>query len=411
MEPGEENANELSFDGGVACGRCGRGDESLQFSVHPFVVSTLVEADTRSEAGVFCERCRTNVATLAVAKSVFLGWWSAKGPAATVKAIRTNLAGGEVDKAENAEMHRALSASAEAAGDLTRAVAHGLVAQSLKNDVEFGRRIHALKKAANYRGATWKPTKSYVPYAPIAAAVTVVVLGGWMIVSSSDAPDEVPINVTSISTSPVANPDDPKALSMASIQSSTGEKFRSVKDVDGIATGSLDAQADAVAAAISRRTSQIPKGMVDTQARDYTRLRIRAIGEEIAKRIDKGESILALEGKATGLARDPIAAPILAAEKAAPGYARFVETVGAAARDYRSGAPTSELRKLAKELNRAADMSIISAVREQRRLGQQASHDVITSWVGSDLVVLDIIMRTVIIEDVRGATADCAGRV
>jgi hypothetical protein len=404
MSQVEEPVHPDAGEAPALCSRCQGSDETLLFSIHPYVISTIVEADQRAEAGMFCDSCRSRVATLAVARSVFGGWWSAKGPAATIRAIRVNLAGGEFDRTEGAELHRELSAAKERAGDLNAAIRHGIAAQSMRSDVEFGRHIYALRKTASYQGeVTFNRRPARLVFIPIAAAaILVLVCGGWLvarIVSKEPAPG----SIGAAMAAGVGETSD--TIRQLQQKQADDDAKRKAQIADSFRQRTPDEQADEIAKRISERTTPFPAGAIDTQAEMYVALRLDAVSR-IGARIDKGEAIYDLEQRVNALRSDPVAAPVLKRDGVSASYDRLVAVMAAATRDYRQGAPTIDLQKLAHDLSRAGDSSVISAVRENRRLGRSASQETIQSWVGSDLIALDLIMRKLVTEEVMEALSD-----
>src|SRR5258706_9179332 len=79
----------------VRCQECGIYDASLRYSEHAQVISMLVTTGGSTRLGIWCSRCRAIEATKALAVSLVAGWWSPRGPKATITAIRTNLDGGK----------------------------------------------------------------------------------------------------------------------------------------------------------------------------------------------------------------------------------------------------------------------------------------------------------------------------
>ena len=100
------NIDDLST---VSCQSCGVYDASLRASSHPTVVSVLVTAAQSANAGIFCARCRAIESVKATAITLLAGWWSLRGPALTIAAIRANIDGGEQNSTTNAQMLRGLA--------------------------------------------------------------------------------------------------------------------------------------------------------------------------------------------------------------------------------------------------------------------------------------------------------------
>jgi hypothetical protein len=152
------------------CDRCGRRDETLRRSRHPYVISSIRSARSVATSGVFCVRCRSIESAEAMLISIVAGWWSLKGPLLTARSIATNLSGGEIDSRLSAELHRRLAIEFEQAGDIDHAVASATVAQAMLPDNETGRLLFRLKKGG-YRP---RPASSWWTLLPV---TTLLLLG------------------------------------------------------------------------------------------------------------------------------------------------------------------------------------------------------------------------------------------
>jgi hypothetical protein len=171
------------------CDRCGRRDETLRRSRHPYVISSIRSARSVATSGLFCVRCRSIESAEAMLISIVAGWWSLKGPLLTFPAIATNLSGGEVDPRLNAELHRRLALEFEEAGDLDHAVASATVAQAMLPDNDTGRLLYRLKKGG-YRP---KNASSWWTLLPV-AVLLMLVLGVafiWLRIEASRNAEEL----------------------------------------------------------------------------------------------------------------------------------------------------------------------------------------------------------------------------
>src|ERR1044072_8781786 len=93
----------------VCCENCSLYDASLRASSHPMVISLLVKAHQSARVGVFCARCRAIESAKAAAISLVAGWWSLRGPALTIAAVRANARGGDQNATTNAQLLRGLA--------------------------------------------------------------------------------------------------------------------------------------------------------------------------------------------------------------------------------------------------------------------------------------------------------------
>ncbi len=94
----------------VMCQDCCRLDVEARKVTFTTVWSFLASWPVQ-RTGVWCPGCRTRRGRRAALLSVIFGWWSIPGAVHTLKAIRRDLAGGELDPEENARVLAAIGSS------------------------------------------------------------------------------------------------------------------------------------------------------------------------------------------------------------------------------------------------------------------------------------------------------------
>lgn len=184
----------------MACDACRASDESLRYSSHPYVISTITATEERLSVGLLCAACRGRRGAKAVAISLACGWWSLGGPAATVRAISVNLRGGDVPPDANAELHRMLADRRTQDGDPGAAARSLRVAQTLRPSQDTARVLWTLAKAG-HKGHVKASPYRFAPVLPLASFAIVLVAAGSMIARN---PSPAPATEASSAPRPVA---------------------------------------------------------------------------------------------------------------------------------------------------------------------------------------------------------------
>lgn len=90
-----------------ACDKCGRVDVHLRYALFFRVWSILIYSQMKGDGGVLCPECRSKLAISTVLFSVILGPWGFPwGIFYTIRALAASLRGGEMPRAENAQLLR-----------------------------------------------------------------------------------------------------------------------------------------------------------------------------------------------------------------------------------------------------------------------------------------------------------------
>ncbi len=169
----------------LTCSRCGKVTAQPRYIAFHRVKSTLFAARRSVVQGIFCRDCADRTAILASTATWMLGWWSLRGPYHTLKALLTNLKGGDMPKTDNlwVLLHQARAFLAQGDNHLARALAEQ--AQAFAMDEAERSNIAALVRASKRPGTAprrlknrWRPWNyaSIIQALPIGAlALSVLV--------------------------------------------------------------------------------------------------------------------------------------------------------------------------------------------------------------------------------------------
>jgi hypothetical protein len=161
----------------LTCSRCGKVSAQPRYILFHRVKSSPWSVRRQAVRGIFCRDCADRTAIRVSTLTWLQGWWSLTGPLHTVRALLTNLKGGEMPLADNlwVLLHQARAFLAR--GD--HLVAHALAEQAkafAKSDAER-RSIADIVRAAGSRIAPrLKNRRLPWSYAPIIQALPLLAL-------------------------------------------------------------------------------------------------------------------------------------------------------------------------------------------------------------------------------------------
>jgi len=312
----------------VFCHRCGVYDASLRHSEHPRVVSNLVAANRSTRVGIWCARCRGIEAAKATAVSLLAGWWSLRGPALTVAAIRANLAGGEQQPTANARMLRAIALHEYDASNYDFAAMFAGAAHAVQPQRENSRLLQELHRAGHRDVVSFSPWR-FAAWAPVAAAALVVVIAGWAMLPRGKGAAAAPGPVRHASIAPIE-----------AAATTTAEQWNA------------SAGADELEKLLTPASS-------DRLARAYVNARVREIGAELPSRVRRGDEIASQERALLRFNDYPAVMRLLGKPGAAEAYAKLTAAFADATRYYRVGAPVESIERTAGEsLKVTADLAL-----------------------------------------------------
>ncbi len=144
----------------LACSRCGKVTAQPRYIVFHRVKSLLLATHRSAVHGIFCRDCADRTAILASTATWMLGWWGVKGPYWTLRALWTNLRGGEMPKADNlwVLLHQARAFLARGDDDIARALAEQ--AQGFADGEEERSRLTVVIRAAGGKGTAVRRLKN-----------------------------------------------------------------------------------------------------------------------------------------------------------------------------------------------------------------------------------------------------------
>lgn len=138
----------------LCCARCGKITAQPRYIVFHQVKSFLVGSHQSTVMGIFCRDCADRTAIRASTLTWLLGWWSLSGPWHTLKALLTNLKGGEMPRVGNlwVLLHQARAFLRMEERDIARALA--TQAQAFATNDSERRRIAEISQAAGDTAGT-----------------------------------------------------------------------------------------------------------------------------------------------------------------------------------------------------------------------------------------------------------------
>jgi hypothetical protein len=309
----------------ICCVGCGGYDASLRYSSHRVVVSTLVSAAESAHGGIWCARCRGLEAARATAISLLAGWWSPRGPAKTLAALRSNLKGGDQHPGINAEMLRALARRENERGNLALAAMFGQAAHSIRATRENSRLLDELRKSGHQGIVPASPWR-FAPYAPI--IVLIIVIAGLGVRLTTRHPDETALatpvqQASALKIEPSAATAPPKILRT---------------DRSWLAHATAD-----------EMEKQLTPESDITIARAYFIARLREAKEEIPARVRRGDDLTSIQLSIRALGDVPAVVPLFKDLRLRDTYENLTAVLGDATRDYHGGGSLDAIQRTAGE--------------------------------------------------------------
>ena len=339
------NLDDLSA---VSCQGCGVYDASLRCSSHPVVVSVIVTANQSARTGIWCARCRNIESAKAAAITVLAGWWSLRGPALTIAALKANLKGGDQNVVTNAQMLRGLAGLEFANRNFEFASMFARAAHAVQPQRENSRLIDELSRKG-HRNALPDSMWRYVPFAPVAIFAVAVCLFGLRIIKNN--------GVASAADIPAPTHTEASAVVRRTPLPVINHAFEN-EDL----TGSAD-----------ELEKRLTVGSSRSLVRAYVRARLSEARAVIPTRVRNGEDLMAVEGSLTGLGQNPALASYLSEVPVRGTYDQVVAAMGEATRYYHGGAPVDAIERTAGEsLDVSVDMTLEALDNEMRGHGERA---------------------------------------
>lgn len=334
------NLNDLST---VSCQSCGVYDASLRCSAHPTVVSVIVTAAQSANSGIFCARCRAIESVKATAITLLGGWWSLRGPALTIAAIRANLQGGEQNATTNAQMLRGLAQLEHGNGNPEFAAMFARAAHVVQPQRDNSRLIDELSRRG-HRNALPDSMWRFAPFAPVVVfAITLSVLGLRVIKGSgtADAPEvAAPVQRASVVPTPAPSPRHAR------------------EDLSGTADD---------------LEQRLTPDSSEALAYAYFRARLTEARSQIAPRVRHGDDLMAIETAIRGFGEKPAMATLLAKPGVRSTYDQLTATMSEATRYYHGGAPVEAIERTAGEsLDVTVNMTMQAVEDDMRGHSQRA---------------------------------------
>jgi hypothetical protein len=305
----------------VCCGRCGVYDASLRCSSHRWVVSSLVKASENAHVGIWCARCRGIEAAKATAISLLAGWWSLRGPGATLAAVRANLKGGEQQHARmNAQMLRGIARLEFDKGNPELAVMFASAAHDVSPQRENSRLLDDLRRAG-HRGTPQKASPwRFAPFVPpIVLAIALGALG----LRALTGGDVEPATVAAVRRPALA-----KTVPAPQPRAAKG--------------WNPNASADELEKDLASDSSP---GL----ARAYFQARLREAKAQIPLLVRRGDNLWSLETSIAALDKHPALTQLLARPAVRTAYESLKDALRQSNRYYHGGAPVEAIQRTAGE--------------------------------------------------------------
>jgi len=321
----------LPFDdvSNVLCNGCGVYDGSLRYSVHPRVVA----GRESSRMGIWCGRCRGMEAANAAAVSLLAGWWSLRGPARALAAVRKNLQGGEQPATANAKMLRAIALLEYQKTNYDFAVMFAAAANTMQPQRENSRLLHELNRAGYKSSGTVSPWRfaAWVPVAVFAAVVLFLGARGYKAL-----------------TAPGADPSLMAPVQRASIAGSAPKKPAPAK-------WTSNANADELQQMLTPDSDE-------RLAAAYVHARLKQVRAEIPARVRHGDPVGIIEQPILDFRTLPAVSAYIAKGDVSVRYARLTATFDDVARYYHGGADAEALERTAGESLKATEEIALGAL-------------------------------------------------
>jgi len=332
------NIDDLST---VSCQSCGVYDASLRCSSHPAVVSVFVTANQSASAGIWCARCRAIESAKAAAITLLGGWWSLRGPALTIAAVRANLGGGEQNAVTNAQMLRALAHLEYENRNFEFASMFARAAHSVQPQRENSRLIDELSRKG-HRNALSDSMWRYAPLAPL--IIFIIAVGTMGLRAIKGGADEAP----------ASNLPTTRAERMAMTGTQPPVINRSFRNED------LSGSADELEKRLTD-DARLPLG------RAYIRARLNEVRAAIPTRVRNGEDLMAIESAIGAIGRNRALDKVFADQPSRNAYDHLVNVMMEATRYYHGGAPVEAIERTAGEsMDVSVDMTIEAIDNEMR---------------------------------------------
>jgi len=121
----------------LSCSRCGKVTAQPRYIIFHRVKSFLLKTSKSVVHGIFCRDCADRTAIRASTVTWLLGWWGFKGPLSSLRALLTNLRGGERPREDNLRvlLHQARAFLVRDEKDIARALAQQAMAFA-RNDMD-----------------------------------------------------------------------------------------------------------------------------------------------------------------------------------------------------------------------------------------------------------------------------------
>jgi len=330
----------------VSCQSCGVYDASLRCSGHPVVVSVLVTANQSARTGVWCARCRAIESAKAAAITLLAGWWSLRGPALTIAAVRANLTGGQQNVVTNAQLLRGLANLEYQNRNFEFASMFARAAHSVQPQRENSRLIDELGRKG-HRNASPDSLWRYAPFAPLVIFIIAIGTMGLRIIKGGN---EAP--ATNLPTTKV------ERLAMTGTQPPVINRAFQNEDLSGSADE------------LEKRLTDKPTLML---GRAYIRARLNEARAAIPTRVRNGEDLLAIQSSITAMRDNRALDKVFADQPSRDAYDRLANVMMEATRYYHGGAPVEAIERTAGEsMDVSVDMTIEAIDNEMRGHSERA---------------------------------------
>ena len=326
----------------VVCQGCGMYDATLRYSKHTRVI--LGRESTR--IGIWCARCRGMEAMRAAAVSLLAGWWSPRGPARTIAAVRMNLQGGEQQPTTNAKMLRALALYEYERKSYDFAAMFAQAANATQPQRENARLLNDLNRAG-YKSFESHSPWHFAAWGPVVVFAVVVLFLGVKGFKMMTAPKAQPA-ATPFRRAPFASASEP------------GQPAKAIWNPS--------ASADEL-------MKQLKPDSDEKLARAYVNARVREIRADLPGRIRGGNEINSLERAILDFRAYPAVAAYL--DKPAPreAYAQLTADFATATRYYHGGADVESIERTSGETMKVTEELVAGAVdADDRGLSQRADN-------------------------------------